>query len=291
MQYINFLILLILNILISSCNAYTKNCGKNYNDAQCDQGYCCRLGKCIQEKVYDTKANILFALDNSWSMLADDRLIKLNDGLKTLADYMPDQAEMYYTVFSSSATDVKSFTKENIPEIVDDEESHGTGFSAVFNTAKNFFELQNKEKNNILILVTDGIPEYTESEENDFQAMANAIAAASDLKNNNNVKIYVFNVNQLCNVNEPMTDRETKIEAPCGNNPQSNNSIMKLISSNYSNVISSYADGKDGLNIGINIVNYNEIQNGDKYYNCPGNNNEDWSNIFTNIISEDYIDN
>jgi len=79
---------LILSIFISPSNAYTKS----YNPRggyYCDEGYCCVRKKCIQKILYDSKANVLFALDNSYSMLKNDRLIKLNDGFSNMADYIP----------------------------------------------------------------------------------------------------------------------------------------------------------------------------------------------------------
>eukprot|EP00833_Pecoramyces_ruminatium_P014757 jgi/Orpsp1_1/1188789/evm.model.d7180000067173.1 len=252
---------------------------------------CCKDRRCHQINIYNTKANVLFALDNSWSMLKeydvnDTPLKRLNNSLSELADYMPDQSIMYYTVFSSSATDIESFTKENVPIIKDDEESHGTGFSAVFNGAEHFFETKNDgDLGNVMVLVTDGVPEYTQSERDDYEAMTNAIRAAAKLKKDYNVKIYVFNVNDLCDVNESVVDKGTKIYSKPNESKESNNSIMKLISSNYEDVVSEYTT--DG-NRGINIIDYNKF--GDKYYSCIGSDITDWSNLFSEIVKDEFID-
>ncbi|OUM60069.1 hypothetical protein PIROE2DRAFT_14260, partial [Piromyces sp. E2] len=299
--------LLLSSILILHTNAYTKNCYPRQG-IYCDDGYCCIRSKCYQKKLYDSKANILFAIDNSYSMLNGDRMEKTNTALANLADYMPDNVEMAYTTFSSSATDVEEFTKENVPQIEEDSQSSGTGFSSVFN--KSYDYLKSKQENGnkgILIIITDGVPEHVESEGNDFQAMTNAINASSRLKNDG-MTVYVVNVNSLCNVNIPCVDYNTpdcqicktnpnywkcgipsKLDASPIDNEVSNNLVMKLISSEYENVQISYADGSTG-NTGINIDNYQKVSGGEKYYMCPDLSSQDWSDLFTQLIKDELID-
>jgi len=283
-------LLLTLSILITPSNAYTKYCDRKYNNAVCDEGYCCSLGKCVQKVLYESKSNILFALDNSYSMVNGDRLTKLNSGFSRIADLMPDSVQMAYTVFSSSATDIRTFTKENVPKIDVDRESHGTGFSDVFSKARDYFESQTNGKNNVFILFTDGIPEHTQSEENDFQAMANTVNAASYLKDNLGVKVYVYNVHDYCDVNESVVNKGVKIDTPSSQNKQSNNSIMRLSSSNYENVKAEYVDGsRSNVNTGVSIFDYEQISGGEKYYICPGANGNNWSDLFTSMINDELI--
>jgi len=174
----------ICNSNITQITSPDGTCGR-FNGYSCEPGYCCSRGKCVQREFYNSKANILFALDDSNSMLDYGRIDKLNNALLEMANHMPDNIEMYYTTisFANNYTYPVSFTKENIPTIAMNDKSYGIdSLQSMLGKSYKFLysKASRNRKKSILVLVTDGISKS--SKDQNLSDIAKAIDIVSLIK-------------------------------------------------------------------------------------------------------------
>ncbi len=234
----------------------------------------------IPVRVTPNNKNIIFAIDNSYDK--NSKMDTVNNALAQIVNYMDDDYQIAYTAYSSSATNPKVFSKSNVPQIFCDVQSHGTNFSSALDISYDYLvDKSSNGKIGVIVILTNGIPERTNSENNDFEAMYNTLAAANSRAKRDGMKIYVLNVSDLCNVNETVIEKGYKIVDHPRSSKKINNSIMKLLSSEYENVSINY-ETTNG--VGVVINNYNKVNLGEKYYACINSNDTNYYQIFANIF-------
>ena len=226
-------------------------------------------------------ANIVLALDVSSSMGGNTgRIESLNQAVNKFAQ-AAGNTELAYVTFAQGASTAKTFNSTNVPTFTV-ENSTGTNFAQGIRNAQSYLAGLNNGKPNIIIIFSDGQPEYISGEASDAQAITNAINAATEVKNAGTT-IYVLNVASGASASATPSTRflakATGMGALFGYGEDPVNTTMQYLSSNYINSKATVLDHGMGS---IEVTGAQKVDSG--YYRVGSG--SDWTSLFESAAQD-----